>query len=762
MRTRLNIRSKILVFILGSSVLIFAIVLYFITSSSRRISYDQAIKLTDNYAKQNALRIESWLNEDFAVTRTLAAAFMEYKQFPFDRWQKLIYPMYNRVIKTTPQIDAFWDSWELSNLDSTWKKDHGRYFYIVYKHNNQYLTKSEIRSLVSDPPTYGSMKKAACELVNEPYISELQGGQMMTTLTSPFIQDGKFIGLVGADLVLTRFQELINSIKPYPNSYAFMISNQGSFIAHPDTSIFKKNIIDCMPELNEKFKILEQVQKGKQFSFTTVKNGKDTYYSVYPVRIGKTTTPWAVGIVVPINDILSQSNKNFNISLIISISGIILLLIIIFLVSNNITAPIKNVTKLLHYLSLGRIDKSMIIESKTNDEIGQMTVALSSSIKGIMGKTDFAREIGNGNLEAEVELLSDEDLLGKSLLEMRDNLRKAREEEEKRKQEDEKKKWTNEGLAKFGDILRRNNDNINLLSDEIIKNLVWYLNAQVGGLFILNEDKENNEKTFDLTATFAYDRKRILNKSYHFAEGLIGACAAERNAIVLSEIPQEYIEITSGLGETNPNFLILIPLINEDEVMGVMEIASLKKFKDFEIEFLKDLAKSIASTLHTVKVNSLTAELLTKSKEQAEMMAAQEEEMRQNLEELQATQEEASRKSYELEVLIKALNASSYMVEYDTKGYVTSVNDSYLDLLGVQREDFIGTHHTDGLVMTDQDKNSYEKFWKELINGKIKKRKTKLNINGKDIVLVETYTPVTDAMGNIIKILKIATDITNI
>ncbi|HRR11103.1 MAG TPA: hypothetical protein P5139_03750, partial [Tenuifilum sp.] len=112
MRLKLTIRQKILYYILGSAFIIFSIVFYFISSSSRRLAYEQSIKLTNSYARQYALNIESWINQDFAVTRTLAAAFMEYKQMPFDQWQKLIYPMYNRVILTTPHIDAYWDSWE--------------------------------------------------------------------------------------------------------------------------------------------------------------------------------------------------------------------------------------------------------------------------------------------------------------------------------------------------------------------------------------------------------------------------------------------------------------------------------------------------------------------------------------------------------------------------------------------------------------------------------------------------------------------------
>ncbi len=763
MKIKLNIRQKILVYILGVAVLLFAIIFFFISSSARKIAYEQSVKLTDSYAKQYALNIECLINQDFAVARTLSNAFLEYKQLPFPQWQELIYPMYNRVIQTTTHVDAFWDSWELSNLDPKWDKPHGRYFYIVYKRNGVFTSKREIRSLTGDPVTYGGMKLAAKELINEPYVSELQGGQMMTTLSSPLLENGKFIGLVGVDLVLTRFQELVGEIKPYPNSYAFLISNKGNFIAHPDTSIFKKNINDKLPELISAFDVLTKIQKGKVQNFITKNSkGERLYYSLAPINIGNTNTPWSLGIVVPINDIMAEANRNYNISIIIGFVGLLFLVIIIFIVTNSITGPVKRITLLLQEVAKGKIDKSMSIKLNTNDEIAQMADALSESIKGINAKTEFAREIGSGNLEARVELLSKDDLLGKSLIEMRDNLKRAKEEEENRKIEEEKKKWVNEGLAKFGEILRQNNDNLTLLCDDIIKNLVWYLNSSLGGIFILNENKETNEKTFDMISAFAYDRKRFLNKSYHFSEGLIGACAAERDIVMLTEIPQQYIEITSGLGDANPNFLFLIPLITEDQVMGVIEIASLKKFQVHEINFIKELGKSIATTLHSVKVNALTSELFMKSKEQAEMMAAQEEEMRQNMEELQATQEEAARKTFELEGLVSALNASSFVMEYDTNGFVTNVNDGYLKLLGVKRDEVIGMHHTDGIIMSDHDKDDYNKFWGDLMKGLIKKRKTKLGIKGDEFVLLETYTPIFDPHGDVYKILKIATDITNI
>jgi methyl-accepting chemotaxis protein len=230
--------------------------------------------------------------------------------------------------------------------------------------------------------------------------------------------------------------------------------------------------------------------------------------------------------------------------------------------------------------------------------------------------------------------------------------------------------------------------------------------------------------------------------------------------IYLIEIPKEYIEITSGLGGANPNALLLVPLLIEEEVLGVIELTSFNKFQPHEIELVKKLAESIASTLNSVKINARTSELLEKSQEQAEMMAAQEEEMRQNMEELQSTQEEASRKTFELEGLVNALNSSAYLMEYDTNGYVTSVNDSYLTVLEIPRDKILGTHHSEGIELSESQKLIYTQFWSELKRGSIKKQITKFTINGKDYQFIETYTPIHNQAGDVVKILKIAVDIT--
>jgi len=101
-------------------------------------------------------------------------------------------------------------------------------------------------------------------------------------------------------------------------------------------------------------------------------------------------------------------------------------------------------------------------------------------------------------------------------------------------------------------------------------------------------------------------------------------------------------------------------------------------------------------------------------------------------------------------------------MEYDTKGYVININDSYLNFLGANRDDIIGLHHSENIILSDTEKASYDKMWSDILRGNIRKHKTRIRVNGQEHLLLETYTPIFDHGGQLLKILKIATDITNI
>ncbi len=249
--------------------------------------------------------------------------------------------------------------------------------------------------------------------------------------------------------------------------------------------------------------------------------------------------------------------------------------------------------------------------------------------------------LSEGNLEGEISFDGEDDKLGISLNNLKKILINRREQEQTRIREDEIRNWSTHGVALFNDILRMDNNNLEKLCLNIIRNIIQYLSANQGGIFLI--DKEEGSTYLDLVAAYAFDRQKFLKKRIGIGEGLAGTCALEKKTILLSRIPQDYMEITSGLGGAKPSCLLIVPLKKEEEVLGVMEIASFNPFRPHEVEFVEKVAESIASALITVRLHLQTSQYLERFQQQAEEMKAQDEELRQNIEELQATHEQMER-----------------------------------------------------------------------------------------------------------------------
>ena len=115
----------------------------------------------------------------------------------------------------------------------------------------------------------------------------------------------------------------------------------------------------------------------------------------------------------------------------------------------------------------------------------------------------------------------------------------------------------------------------------------------------------------------------------------------------MKEVPPSYINITSGLGDATPKCILIVPLTHEENVEGIIELASFNVLQEHEIQFVEKLAESLASYVASNRINMKTKDLLARFQQQSEELRAQEEEMRQNMEEMQATQEEIHRKEKE-------------------------------------------------------------------------------------------------------------------
>lgn len=415
----------------------------------------------------------------------------------------------------------------------------------------------------------------------------------------------------------------------------------------------------------------------------------------------------------------------------------------------NVKRPLNQITQVFNLLKAGDFNSVEKIEVKYKNEFQEISQSANLLIDGFSNMSGFAQEIGRGNLDVKYEVLGEKDALGNSLLEMQKSLRLAKEDENKRKIEDEKIHWTNEGFAKFGEILRNNSEDNNEFYSLIIRNLVHYVGVNQGGLFLINDDDEQ-DTYLELVSMYAFDRQKHAKKRIEIGENLIGQCAIEGESVYMTDIPQSYIRITSGLGDSNPSSLFIIPLKFNDKVFGVIELASFKEFDLYVRDFIEKLGESIASTISTYKVNMKTVRLLKESKMLSEELAAQEEEIRQNMEELQTTQEESARREDEMKNTLDAIKKTSMVCEMDLQGNVLCINNRYLNYLDENNSNVVDSPWMNFII--ENEEITFSEVLSKVNNDEVVERKVKLYNNKQ---LLECYSLIYNAEGFPHKIMNV-------
>ncbi len=342
----------------------------------------------------------------------------------------------------------------------------------------------------------------------------------------------------------------------------------------------------------------------------------------------------------------------------------------------------------------------LIEQGKRQKQKEEFQEIIDKRNKDINKHASLAKQIGEGNYDVTYDFEGQSDVLGESLLRMRDNLLNNLEKERAQN-------WIAGGKDIIADTLRMHN-NIEVLAYEVIVKLIKYIDV-IQGAFYLFDEEDNKLRNI---ATYAYNRRRYINQEFGIGKGLIGQCAYEQAYVYRTEIPEDYATITSGiLGDKKPASLLIIPLITEEKLQGVLEFASLKdKFPKLTIEFLDELGEIIARTLYNLKMNQKTEELLQESQQMTEELKENEEELRQNAEEMRATQEELEISNKKLETQITEVenaqkrlhslleNASEVISIYDKDIKLKYQSPSVFKILGYTPEEMMSGKDMDRLT----------------------------------------------------------------
>ena len=349
-----------------------------------------------------------------------------------------------------------------------------------------------------------------------------------------------------------------------------------------------------------------------------------------------------------------------------------------------------------------QIDQRYTAEIKTKNDLIEKNI-------------EIAQNIGENNIKITEADIDENDILSKSLIQMRDNLMK-------KTQKETEQNWIAAGKDIVSDILRLHND-IEVLAYQTLVALIKYIKV-IQGAFYVYEDESN---TLINKATYAYNRQKYINQRFKIGEGLLGQAAFEMSTIYLKEIPDNYVTITSGLlKDQKPNSIVIIPLITDDKLQGIMEFASFDSdFPPLTIRFLEELSDIIARTIFNLKVNFRTEQLLKDAQIMTKELRENEEKLRQSAVDMKITQEQLEITNAKLEIQIQAVedsqrkmhslleNASEVISIYDENLKLMYVSPSVTRIYGFTPKDMTDGKDIDRL--TYKGAKEVERMFRELL-----------------------------------------------
>src|SRR5262249_1895622 len=290
------------------------------------------------------------------------------------------------------------------------------------------------------------------------------------------------------------------------------------------------------------------------------------------------------------------------------------------------------------------------------DNVNQLAGNLTSQVRAIaevstaVTKGDLTRSI---TVEAQGEVAALKDNINQMIGNLKDTTQKNTEQD-----------WLKTNLAKFSGMMQGQR-NIVSVAQLIMSELTPLVGAQHGGFFMMEPEKEKSEPVLNLIASYGFASRKNLSSSYRIRERLIGQCAFEKNRIVLTDVPENFIHVPAGLGQAPPGTVVVLPVLFEGEIKAVIELASFGVFSQIHLTFLDQLMDSIGVILNMISSSMRTEELLQELKRSNAELEAQASELNEKAKLLEVKNNEVELASRSLEEKAEQLQLiSKYKSEF--------------------------------------------------------------------------------------------------
>jgi methyl-accepting chemotaxis protein len=408
----LKLKAKLLVFILVSFTVIYAITLGYVSVNLKENAYENSKEIIRRTSYEYKNLIEHDLNKLQQVVVSNRNVYNRYELIPRDQLNFYYDQICISWLENTPQILSVWQVWEIKALDPTYTMKNGRYRNIYVREGSKtsiVRQKVDMNNNEITLPYYQARKSNKQELWDPYYdvtTAEL-ANILMTSLIAPIQKNGEFIGILGIDISLDNMNSIISEMKPYEGSVSYLLSRNRTVVAHSEANRIGKPFFanfagDSLlhhQSINSSNELVNST-----FEYINSTDGRKYFVGMVPIEVGEIPIPWTLGIEVPVDVIMKKADDVFYKSLFIGFGGLVLMYLIVWLIATRIVIPVQKSVIFAREISQGNLEASIDITS--NDEIGELSASLqemATRLKAIINEIrDGSDEISQASIQLSV------------------------------------------------------------------------------------------------------------------------------------------------------------------------------------------------------------------------------------------------------------------------------------------------------------------------------------------------------------------------
>jgi PAS domain S-box-containing protein len=573
---------------------------------------------------------------------------------------------------------------------------------------------------------------------------------VLKTLVYPIYDGDNFVGVIGMTIRMDFVKDLLLA-SSYKN-YIFMADEDG--VVFYD-GVTKHNIGKYFDKItNKKFnKYQADIIHNRQVY--AISGDKVLYFSSIPLSFF--SVKWKIGIILPKSKIYFKANLYILYSLIVFLFFSLLIVYIFNFYINKSVYSIDEIIDDFEQLTKGNL-KIELSKNNKFEEIDKLSSNIERMRDRLKQLSKIHNQIKNQESVDELEELSEKDEIAQSINQAIKAIKERRISRMKVEENKRRDEWVNNGLNKLHEASKIEENSITKLADKINDTISVYSDAFLSTIFLAKKDEKTGEQYLEAISTFGFNEKRAFKKIIKYGEGIVGTVALEKKKQYIDKIPDDYHIIISGLSEMKPKSILVVPLIFEDEFLGILEVSFLKILEEYELKFFELASSEIALSLKNILSNILRNKLVENLQQQTVEVEKTQKLLQDKIDELKKKEMQMLKSQADLQAMVNAVDNTLMTIEYTTSGILITANDKYLKTMHYTLEELKGVNVLD-LVKTERQE------LQEVINKvsqgqsyeKIMKRFTKY---GEVKWLHSTYTPYYDTKGEVTKVLYFAFDVT--